>query len=96
VSSDIFELLNVIRDENARQHADIVSRLDQINGRVQRHDRELGEMSVQLDELHAVHDVVDRIDRDHVTQRQAWVVGVGVVTGTLALLGWVFEHAIRN
>lgn len=92
VDSDIHALLNIIREENQAQHGDIVRRLDQINGRVQHHDRELGEVSVQLDELKTISTTVDRIDRDHVTKGQAWVVGSFTLLGVAGITAWILEH----
>lgn len=40
--------IKVFREDNVRQHGEIVHRLDTINGRVHRHDRELSDIQGKM------------------------------------------------
>lgn len=91
VRSDIKSL----HDENIRQHGEIVQRLDTINGRVHRHDREIATIQTKVDEIHPVAQSVHAIEQNYMTKTQGWTAFTTVVGAMVFALFWLLERVIK-
>lgn len=91
VRSDIATL----RDDNVRQHGEIVQRLDTINGRVHRHDREIQAIQNKADEIHSMAQSVHTIEQNYMTKTQGWTAFTAVVGAGGAALFWLLERVIK-
>lgn len=85
----------VLRDDNVRQHGEIVQRLDTINGRVHRHDREIQAIQNKADEIHTMAASVKTIEANYMTKGQGWTAFTTVVGGMVAALFWLLERVIK-
>lgn len=84
--------LSGLREDNRQQHSEIMQRLTQINGRVQRHDREIAEALTALAAVDDIDKTVHEIENNYITKTQLW-------TGTTTLVGavgfalfWILER----
>ncbi len=77
-----------LRDDNVRQHGDIVHRLDALNGRVHKHDREIGE-------IHAMAESVKTIEANYLTKAQGWTAFTAIVGAGGAALFWLLDKVIK-
>lgn len=89
------EDIAALREDNRTQHLDIVQRLNTINGRVQRHDRELADVQVKVAEIHGIGEEVHEIEKHYITKTQAWTGFTFVVTAFGFVLFWMIEHIIK-
>jgi hypothetical protein len=86
------EDIAAMRKDNGEQHAQIVHRLDTINGRVQKHDREIATMYGKTQTIDKIAEQVDHIDRNYLGRTAAWTGFTAVVGGIGAVLFWLLEH----
>lgn len=84
-----------LREDNVRQHAEIVHRLDTLNGRVHRHDREIDDIKGKVNEIHSVATSVKTIEANYLTKTQGWTAFTAVVGGGAAALFWLLERVIK-
>lgn len=84
-----------LHDENIRQHGEIVHRLDTINGRVHRHDREIQAIQNKADEIHEMAQSVHTIEQNYLTKTQGWTAFTAIVGAGGAALFWLLERVIK-
>lgn len=81
-----------LREDNRRQHSEIVHRLDTINGRVHRHDREIASLQEKAGALKDIQDTVHHIDQNYLSKKIGWTAFTTVVGGMGFALFWILEH----
>lgn len=84
-----------LRDDNVRQHGEIVHRLDTLNGRVHKHDRDIDTISGKVNEIHAMAESVKTIEQNYLTKSQGWTAFTAIVTAGGAALFWLLERVIK-
>lgn len=92
----VFTLLRediaTLRDDNRQQHKEIVHRLDTINGRVHRHDREIADVQSKTATLKDIQDTVHHIDQNYLSKKIGWTAFTTVVGGMVFALFWLLER----
>ena len=87
--------IKTLRGENLSQHGEIVQRLDTLNGRVHKHDREIGTITTKVEEIHAMSESVKTIEQNYMTKSQGWTAFTAVVGAGGAALFWLLDHFIK-
>lgn len=84
-----------MRKDNADQHKDIVHRLDTINGRVQKHDREIGDIQGKTNQIEEIGKNVRHIDQNYLSKTAGWTGFTFVVGGFGAVLLWMLDRVLK-
>lgn len=87
--------IKTLRAENLTQHGEIVQRLDTLNGRVHKHDREIGTITAKVAEIHAMSESVKTIEQNYLTKGQGWTAFTAIVGAGGAALFWLLERVIK-
>jgi type I site-specific restriction endonuclease len=84
-----------LREDNLRQHGEIVHRLDTLNGRVHKHDREIDSIEAKVGEIHAMAESVKTIEQNYLTKTQGWTAFTFLAGGGSAVILWLLDRVIK-